>query len=47
MEIIAALVTIIAGFLGDSLLGTRLNWPGAGAIIAIAVMGMFILKKKS
>ena len=43
MEIIAAIVTIIAGFLGASILGLALNWPDAG--VAIAVMGAFILKK--
>lgn len=45
MEIIAAVVTIIAGFLGAGILGLTLNWPDAGAVIAIAVMGAFILKK--
>ena len=45
MEIIAAIVTIIAGFLGASILGLALNWPDAGAVVAIAVMGAFILKK--
>lgn len=45
MEILAAVVTIIAGFLGAGLLGLTLNWPNAGAVVAIAVMGAFILKK--
>jgi hypothetical protein len=45
MEIIAAIATIIAGFLGASILGLALNWPDAGAVVAIAVMGAFILKK--
>lgn len=43
MEIIACIVTILAGFLGASLLGEWLNWPEGGTVIAIAVMGAFIL----
>lgn len=45
MEIIAVIVTIIAGYLGTALLGSAMNWPDAGAIVAIAVMGFFILRK--
>lgn len=44
MEWIAAIVTFIAGYLGSALLGATLNWPDAGAITAIAVMGAFILR---
>ena len=44
MEIIAAvLVTVLAGFAGEGLLGDMLNWPGAGSVVAVAVMGAFIL----
>lgn len=41
--IVAVLVTFFAGYLGSALLGTLLNWPDAGAIVAIATMGAFIL----
>lgn len=40
----AAILTIFAGYLGDAILGDLLNWPGAGAITAVAVMGGFILQ---
>lgn len=43
MEAIACIVTILAGFFGAGLLGNWLNWPDAGAVVAIAVMGAFIL----
>jgi len=43
MEIIAFIITVIAGFLGSLILGSILNWPNAGAIIAIATMGSIIL----
>ena len=45
MEIIAVIITIIVGYLGSALLGNAMNWPDAGAIVAIAVMGFFILRK--
>ncbi len=41
--VIACLVTFVAGYLGSAILGTMWNWPDAGAIVAIAVMGGFIL----
>lgn len=40
----AAIITIFAGYLGDAILGDLLNWPGAGAITAVAVMGGFVLR---
>jgi len=43
MEVIAFIATIAAGYLGSALLGATMNWPDAGAITAIAVMGCFIL----
>lgn len=45
MEIIAAIVTIVSGYFGAGVLGLTLNWPDAGAVVAIAVMGVFILIK--
>lgn len=45
MEIVAFLVTIAAGYLGSALLGANMNWPDAGAIVAVAVMGCFILRE--
>lgn len=45
MEIIAVIVTIIVGYLGSALLGNAMNWPDAGAVVAITVMGFFILRK--
>ena len=45
MNIVAAIVTFIVGSLSTMTLGSYLNWPDAGAIAAIAVMGFFILKK--
>lgn len=44
-DILAIIVTIIFGFLGDAILGVSLNWPDAGAIFAVAAMGWFILRK--
>lgn len=44
MEFIAAIITFIAGYLGATM-GAVMNWPDAGAIVAITVMGFFILKK--
>ena len=47
MYIVKAFVsTIVIGFLADSIFGNWLNWPDAGAIFAIAVMGAFILAYK-
>lgn len=45
MEILAFFVTIVAGYFGAALLGATMNWPDAGAIVAIAVMGSFILRE--
>ena len=44
MEIVAAIVTIIVGFLGTGFIGASMNWPDAGAIFAIATMGASILR---
>lgn len=38
-------VTIIAGYLGTCTLGNMLNWPDAGAIVSVCVMGGFLLRK--
>lgn len=37
------LLTLLAGFLGDLFIGDLLQWPNAGAVTAVAVMGAFIL----
>lgn len=42
-EIVAFLVTIIAGVLAEATVGVQFNMPGFGVIIAVAVMGAFIL----
>ena len=41
--IFAFTCTVLAGFFAASTLGTVLNWPDAGAVFAVAVMGCFIL----
>ena len=38
-------MTFVVGFLGTVYLGGSLNWPDAGAIVAIAFMGFFILRR--
>ena len=43
MIALAFFATILAGYLTDSLSGTRFNWPDAGAIAAVATMGSFLL----
>lgn len=45
MEIIMPLITFIAGNLGSGILGGSTTWPDAGAIVAISVMGAFILRR--
>ena len=44
MDIIAVVITVVAGFLGSAILGANMYWSDAGAIIAVAVMGFFILR---
>jgi len=36
MEFIAFIVTVLVGFVAESLLGNWLNWPGVGAVFAAA-----------
>ena len=43
MIALAFIATVLAGYLADSFLGFRWNWPDAGAIAAIATMGSFLL----
>ncbi len=45
MEFIAAVITIVAGYFGAGLIGLPFNWPEAGTVTAIAVMGGFIIHK--
>ena len=42
MEIIAFIVTIFAGLIGEVLVNT-FNWFGGGAVFAIATMGVFVM----
>ncbi len=44
-DIIIAVMTFVVGFLGTVYLGGPLNWPDAGAIVAIAFIGFFILRR--
>ena len=42
MEFIAFIVTVLVGFVAESLLGNWLNWPGVGAVFAAAAAAAFI-----
>ena len=44
MEIIVFLATIFVGFFGSAIFGTLLNWPDAGAVVAIAFIGSLIMR---
>lgn len=46
MEVLAFAATVIIGVMGSSIFGNLLNWPDAGAIFAIATMGVLILSHK-
>ncbi len=43
MEILAFIITIIAGILAEGIIGVRFNLPGIGSIVAIALIGAIIL----
>lgn len=43
MPIFAFFITILVGFFGAGIFGSWLNWPDAGAVVAVATMGAFIL----
>ena len=43
--IIAFIVTVLVGYITEAVFSAWLNWPGAGAIFAIATMGLFILNE--
>jgi len=43
MEIIAFIVTVVFGVLSEATIGTKFNMPGIGAIVAVAIMGAFII----
>ena len=45
LEFTAAIVTVIVGYLGAAILAETINWPDGGSVIAIAVMGAFILRR--
>lgn len=45
LEFTAAIVTVIVGYLGAAILAETMNWPDGGSVIAIAVMGAFILRR--
>lgn len=42
--VFAFIATIISGFFGDLFVGGLLNIPDAGAVFAIAAMGVFLLQ---
>lgn len=44
MEFIAFIVTVLVGFVAESLLGNWLNWSGVGAVFAAAAAAAFILR---
>lgn len=39
LEFIAAIVTIIAGYLGAAILAETMNWPDGGSVIALKAGG--------
>lgn len=43
MEIIAFIVTLVVGIYGTAILGQWINLPEGGPVLAICVMGTFIL----
>ena len=43
--VLALFFTVLVGYLADAVVGSLLNWPCAGAIFAIAVMGLFLLNE--
>lgn len=45
MDIITFLIAVVLGYLGAATFGNWLNWPDAGAILAIAFVGARIVKK--
>ena len=44
MEIFVAFITLLSGFLGAMLCQRLLDWVDGGTVIAVAVMGGFILR---
>lgn len=42
--VFAFIATVIAGLFGDVFVGGLLNIPDAGAVFAIAAMGVFLLQ---
>ena len=42
--VFAFIATIISGFFGDLFVGGLLNIPDAGAVFAIATIGVFLLQ---
>ena len=44
MEFIAFIVTVLVGFVAESLLGNWLNWTGVGAVFAAAAEAAFMLR---
>ena len=43
MEIIAVVLTLVLGILAEATIGVNFNMAGIGSIVAVAVMGVFIL----
>ena len=42
MEFIAFIVTVLVGFVAESLLGNWLNWPGVGAVSPLRSGGVIL-----
>lgn len=43
MTVLAVIATILTGYVTSALFDEWMNWPQAGPIFAVAVMGAFIL----
>ena len=40
---VSMLLTVVGGFLAAGTIGNAMNWPDAGAVFAVAIMGACIL----
>ena len=41
--LMSVLLTVVEGFLAAATVGSAMNWPDAGSVFAIAIMGACIL----
>lgn len=47
--LLSMILTVVGGFLAAATVGSAMNWPDAGSVFAVAIMGACILlqlKKK-